>query len=106
MRFRINALNIANFGTGIVLTLGVPLVYGKQLETLVGKFKANTEWELKPYKQKRSLSANNYFWVLADKIAEAIKKAFESKEKQYHPSTIDFLALKVTADFEPKIKDG
>jgi hypothetical protein len=73
MRFRINALNIANFGTGIVLTLGVPLVYGKQLETLVGKFKANTEWELKPYKQKRSLSANNYFWVLADKIAEAIK---------------------------------
>ena len=73
MRFRINALNIANFGTGIVLTLGVPLIYAKQLETLVGKFKANTEWELKPYKQKRSLSANNYFWDLADKIAEAIK---------------------------------
>ena len=41
-----------------------------------------------------------------NKIAEAIKKAFESQEKQYHPSTIDFLALKVTADFEPKIKDG
>ena len=40
------------------------------------------------------------------KIAEAIKKAFESQEKQYHPSTIDFLALKVTADFEPKIKDN
>ncbi len=40
------------------------------------------------------------------KICEAIKKAFESQEKQYHPSTIDFLALKVTADFEPKIKDS
>ena len=40
------------------------------------------------------------------KIAEAIKLAFESKEKQYHPSTIDFLALKVTADFEPKIEKG
>ena len=40
------------------------------------------------------------------KIAEAIKKAFESQEKQYHPSTIDFLALKVTADFEPKIQNG
>ena len=39
------------------------------------------------------------------KISEAIKKAFESKEKQYHPSTIDFLALKVTADFEPKIEN-
>ncbi len=40
------------------------------------------------------------------KIAEAVKKAFESQEKQYHPSTIDFLALKVTADFEPKIQKG
>ncbi len=40
------------------------------------------------------------------KIAEAIKLAFESKERQYHPSTIDFLALKVTADFEPKIEKG
>ena len=40
------------------------------------------------------------------KISEAIKLAFESQEKQYHPSTIDFLALKVTADFEPKIEGG
>ncbi len=39
------------------------------------------------------------------KIAEAIKKAFESQEKNYHPSTIDFLALKVTADFESKIEN-
>ncbi len=41
-----------------------------------------------------------------DKISEAIKLAFEAQEKQYHPSIIDFLALKVTADFEPKIKEG
>ena len=40
------------------------------------------------------------------KIAVAITKAFEANEKQYHPSVIDMLALKVTADFEPKIKDG
>ncbi len=40
------------------------------------------------------------------KISEAIKKAFDAQEKQYHPSTIDFLALKVTADFEPKIADN
>ena len=32
--------------------------------------------------------------------------AFEAQEKQYHPSVIDFLALKVTADFEGKIKEG
>ena len=40
------------------------------------------------------------------KIAEAIKLAFEAQEKQYNQDIIDFLALKVTADFEPKIKDG
>ena len=32
--------------------------------------------------------------------------AFEACEVNFHPSIIDFLALRVTADFEPKIKDG
>lgn len=40
------------------------------------------------------------------KISAAITKAFEAQEKQYHPSVIDLLALKVTSDFEPKIKNG
>ena len=39
------------------------------------------------------------------KISAAITKAFEAQAKQYHPSIIDMLALKVTADFEPKIKN-
>ena len=39
------------------------------------------------------------------KITKAIQLAFESQDKQSHPSVIDFLALKVTADFESKIKD-
>ena len=40
------------------------------------------------------------------KISSVIIKAFEAQEKQYHPSIIDLLALKVTADFESKIKEG
>ena len=40
------------------------------------------------------------------KISDAVKMAFEAQEKQYNPSIIDFIALKVTADFEPKIKEG
>ncbi|MBO4573655.1 MAG: ribonucleoside triphosphate reductase [Clostridia bacterium] len=40
------------------------------------------------------------------KISLAITKAFDALGKQYHPSVIDFLALKVTADFENKVKDG
>ena len=39
------------------------------------------------------------------KIANAITKAFDAKQRQYCESVIDFLALKVTADFEPKVKD-
>ena len=40
------------------------------------------------------------------KISDAIKLAFEAQEKQFNQNIIDFLALKVTAEFEPKIKDG
>ena len=40
------------------------------------------------------------------KIANAIKKAFEATNTDYNDSVIDFLALKVSADFLPKIKDG
>ena len=39
------------------------------------------------------------------KISEAITMAFDAQEREYNPNIIDFLALKVTADFEPKIKE-
>ena len=39
------------------------------------------------------------------KISAAIQKAFEATESQYTPDIIDFIALKVTADFQDKIKD-
>lgn len=39
------------------------------------------------------------------KINVAITRAFEAKEVNYNPNIIDFLTLKVTADFEPKIKE-
>ncbi len=40
------------------------------------------------------------------KITNAIIMAFDACEKQYHPDMIDFLVLKVTADFESKIENG
>ena len=39
------------------------------------------------------------------KISKAITMAFDSLNKEYNDNIIDFLALKVTADFEPKIKE-
>ena len=40
------------------------------------------------------------------KIASAIQKAFDATETPYTESVIDFLAIKVTSHFIPKIKDG
>jgi len=40
------------------------------------------------------------------KISNAIKLAFDACNRQYNDNIIDFLALKVTADFEPKIKNS
>ena len=40
-----------------------------------------------------------------NKISKAITKAFEALKKQYHPSVIDMLALRVTSSFEEKIRN-
>ena len=40
------------------------------------------------------------------KIRDAIKLAFEACEKDFNDSVLDFIALRVTAEFEPKIKDS
>ena len=40
------------------------------------------------------------------KISVAIEKAFNAQEKEYNQDIIDLLALKVTADFQAKIKNS
>ncbi|MDO4321650.1 MAG: ribonucleoside triphosphate reductase [Lachnospiraceae bacterium] len=40
------------------------------------------------------------------KISGAIAKAFEAKQMEYNSDMVDLLALRVTADFQKKIKDG
>ena len=41
-----------------------------------------------------------------ERISNVILKAFEAENKNYDKDVIDFLALKVTADFESKIKNN
>lgn len=38
------------------------------------------------------------------KISSAITKAFEAVNRQYHPTIIDMIALRVTSDYEAKIR--
>ena len=41
-----------------------------------------------------------------DKISSAIIKAFNAIQMQFDQNMIDLLVLRVTADFQSKIKDG
>lgn len=95
MRFKPTAINVSNFGTGIVLSIGIPSIYGKDVDRLVGGFRANTEYELKQYRQKRSLSANAYAWVLMDKLADKLKTTKEQVYRQAIDSVGVFEEIKV-----------
>ena len=41
-----------------------------------------------------------------NKISAAITKAFKGAKKEYHPSVVELLALRATADFTNKVVDG
>lgn len=40
------------------------------------------------------------------KISSAITQAFDAVNRHHHPAIIDMIALRVTSDYEPKIKDN
>ena len=80
MRFKITDLSVTNCGTGLVLTLAIPNIYGKIIDALKSVFKPNSEWELVQYKAKRSLKANALLWHYADELA---KKLNTTKEHVY-----------------------
>ena len=41
-----------------------------------------------------------------NKITEAIKKAFKATKKDYNNEILELLSLRVTADFQDKMKEG
>ena len=41
-----------------------------------------------------------------NKITEAIKKAFKATKKDYNNEILELLSLRVTADFQEKMRDG
>lgn len=77
MRFKPTAINVSYFGVGAVLSLGVPHIYAKDLETLAGQFKAGNEYELKQIRKKRSLDSNSYFWKICNEIAKVLNTTSE-----------------------------
>ena len=77
MKCRMMALSASKIGTGIVLTIGLNNIYGQQVEQLVNEFNTKKEYEIKEFKQKRSLDSNSYMWILADKLAGKLRSTKE-----------------------------
>ena len=99
MRFKPTGISATDYGTGIVLTIGLNNTYSKQVEQLVNGFNTQKEYEIREAKQKRSLNSNSYMWTLADKLAE---KLHSTKEEIYRIAVANvgvFTEIKV-ADVE------
>lgn len=97
MRFKPTGISATDYGTGIVLNVGVPVIYAKQIESLVGDFRPDNEYELKQYRQKRSLSSNAYAWVLCDKLADKLRTTKEEVYRQAVAQVGVFEEIKVTS---------
>lgn len=70
-----------------------------KLITYLAKQTKNKQFELKEYKEKRSLNANAYCWVLCDKVAKELSKDGQiiTKEKTYQDAILQI------GTFEPMI---
>lgn len=97
MKCKIMALNVSKIGTGIVLTIGLNSMYGKQVEQLANGFNCQKEYEIKEAPKKRSLDSNAYLWVLADKLAEKLRTTKEEIYKIAVSQVGVFEEIKVTS---------
>ena len=95
MRMRFNGVTATNMGVGILLNISVSPKYKDAVDMLVTSFNATNEYEIKPYKEKRSLSANAYCWVLIEKIAEKMNKP---KEEVYIEMLKDYGTIAVDSE--------
>lgn len=57
---------------------------GKPLELIprITKLDLDKKYEVKEYREKRSLEANDYYWVLVTKIGNALNKSKEEVHRQ------------------------
>ena len=79
-RLRFTGLNLTDTGVGLILHIGIPKKYLNAVQGILERFNASFEYEIKPYKEKRSLSANALAWLYCDKLAE---KLHSTKEEIY-----------------------
>ena len=82
MRLKPNGITAEVIGGNILLKMSVPVTYGKQIDSLIGSYKAGREYEVNPYSEKRSLTSNAYLWILCDEIAKVLHGTKEGVYRQ------------------------
>ena len=95
MNVKINALSAMESGGSVVLNILIPSSYKSAVYGFINAFQAGKDYEIIRHKDKRSLSANGYAWLLMDKIAAAIHS---TKEEVYKNAINDvgvFTEIKV-----------
>lgn len=86
---------------GIALTVIVPKSENKAVEKLLGIDGENIgkyELTVEKRKQRRSLTANGYLWVLLGKIARVIKSTKEEVYRNYIINTSAFMISTINID--------
>ena len=81
-RIRFNDVHVVDMGVGILMNISIPTAYKKQVQAILDTFKAGSEYDVQPHRNKRSLSANAYFWKLADDLAAVLNTTKEEIYKR------------------------
>ena len=98
MNIKINALSAMETGGSIILNISIPTAFKSAVVSFISAFDANNDYEIRRVRQKRSLSANGYAWLLMDKIAAVLHT---TKEEVYRKAIGD-----VGVFTEIKVKDA
>ena len=98
MRFKPYSFTIDKGMFGLKIVFGLPVTFTADAEKLMALSNSGLELELKAIRQKRSLDANSYLWVLCDEIADVIRS---TKEEIYRTAITEvgsFIEMAFTSE--------
>lgn len=77
MKIQINAINASQMGESIIVNMIIPKSFSNAVQSILTAFKTCIEFDIKPFKKKRSLNANSLCWHICTEIANKIGQTKE-----------------------------
>lgn len=90
---RFNSVKAIDTGEEIILNITIPRRFKNAVQGILDGFKDIFQYEIKRYREKRSVSANAYFWKLADELSMVLGITKEEVYKRaiYHAGKFQIL---------------